>query len=31
MLVYFIYLKKNPGWVTDGVGNDYYEHFPEDF
>ena len=28
MLVYFQYLDKNPGWVTDDNG---YEEFPEDF
>ena len=28
MLVYFLYLDKNPGWVTDDNG---YEEFPEDF
>ena len=28
MLVYFLYLDKNPGWVTDV---NEYEEFPEDF
>ena len=28
MLVYFYYLDKNPGWVTDGYG---YDDFPKDF
>ena len=28
MLVYFHYLDKNPGWVTDGYVND---DFPEDY
>ena len=28
MLVYFHYLDKNPGWVTDGFG---YDDFPEDY
>ena len=28
MLVYFLYLDKNPGWVTYDNG---YEEFPEDF
>ena len=28
MLVYFHYLDKNPGWVTDGYGND---DFPEEY
>ena len=28
MLVYFHYLDKNPGWITDGHGND---DFPEDY
>ena len=27
-LVYFLYLDKNPRWVTDDNG---YEDFPEDF
>ena len=28
MLVYFQYLDKNPGWVTD---DNMYEEFPKDF
>ena len=28
MLVYFLYLDKNPRWVTDG---NVYEEFPEDY
>ena len=27
-IVYFHYLDKNPGWVTDGYGND---DFPKDY
>ena len=27
-LVYFYYLDKNPGWVTDDYG---YDDFPEDY
>ena len=28
MLVYFLYLDKNPRWVTDDNG---YEEFPKDY
>ena len=28
MLVYFLYLDKNPGWVTD---DNVYEEFPKDY
>ena len=28
MLVYFYYLDKNPGWVTD---DNVYEDYPEDY
>ena len=28
MLVYFLYLDKYPGWVTD---DNVYEEFPEDY
>jgi hypothetical protein len=30
MLVYFSYLDKNPGWVTDGANSDYF-YFSEDY
>jgi len=31
MLVYFLYLDKNPGWIRDNMGNDFCNYILEDF